>query len=180
MFLLCISSMSAGLTPAGTLAGFAIDGPAAVSDEADARRLASYHLVIPVVGTAKRTLVDTYTDRREGHAHEALDIPAPRGTEVIAAGNGRVVKLFRSVAGGLTVYQFDPSERFAYYYAHLDKYAPGLTEGMMLKRGDAIGVVGSTGNASPNAPHLHFAIFRLGPEKRWWKGSPINPFPLLN
>ena len=128
----------------------------------------------------KRTLVDTHTDRREGHAHEALDIPAPRRTEVIAAGDGRVVKLFRSVAGGLTVYQFDPSERFAYYYAHLDKYAPGLTERMMLKRGDAIGVVGSTGNASLNAPHLHFAIFRLGPEKQWWKGSPINPFPLLN
>ena len=78
------------------------------------------------------------------------------------------------------MYQFDPSERFAYYYAHLDHYAQGLTEGTMLKRGDAIGVVGSTGNARDDSPHLHFAIFKLGPEKKWWQGSPINPFPLLN
>jgi murein DD-endopeptidase MepM/ murein hydrolase activator NlpD len=100
--------------------------------------------------------------------------------QVIAAGDGRVVKLFRSVAGGLTVYQFDPSEQFAYYYAHLDHYAQSLTEGMMLKRGDPIGAVGTTGNARDDSPHLHFAIFKLGPEKRWWKGSPVNAFPLLN
>src|SRR5437868_6429078 len=89
-----------------------------------------------------------------------------------------LVALMLCVAGGLTVYQFDPSERFVYYYAHLDHYAQGLKEGMTLKRGDAIGAVGTTGNARPDSPHLHFAIFKLGPEKQWWKGSPINPFTL--
>ena len=85
----------------------------------------------------------------------------------------------RSVAGGLTVYQFDPSETFAYYYAHLDRYAEGLQEGQQVHRGDLLGYVGSTGNASEDAPHLHFAIFELGPERRWWKGDAINPYPLL-
>jgi murein DD-endopeptidase MepM/ murein hydrolase activator NlpD len=180
MLLLCLACTGAGPTLAATLGGSTIAGAATATDEGDTQRLASYRLIVPVLGTAKRSLIDTYSDRRGGHSHEALDIAAPRGTQVVAAGDGRVVKLFRSVAGGLTVYQFDPSERYAYYYAHLDKYAQGLAEGMMLKRGDPIGAVGSTGNASPEAPHLHFAVFKLGPEKQWWKGSPINPFPLLN
>ena len=104
---------------------------------------------------------------------------APRGTPVVAVDDGKVVKLFNSKPGGLTVYQFDPDEKLAYYYAHLDRYAPGLAEGTVVKRGDVIGYVGSTGNANPDAPHLHFAVFVLGPEKRWWQGTPINPYPLL-
>lgn len=93
--------------------------------------------------------------------------------------DGRLVKLFDSKAGGLTAYQFDVSEKFAYYYAHLDHYAAGIVEGMFLKRGDPIGYVGSTGNADPAAPHLHLAIFALTSEKQWWKGEPVNPYPLL-
>jgi peptidoglycan LD-endopeptidase LytH len=179
--LLCIAAMGIGVVPAATLDGSGIGDPASASEEeADAQLLASYRLIVPVVGITKRSLVDTYDQRRGGHAHEALDIPAPQGTQVVAAGDGRVVKLFRSLAGGLTVYQFDPSERFAYYYAHLDGYAQGLSEGMILKQGDAIGIVGTTGNAPRDSPHLHFAVFKLGPEKRWWKGSPVNPFPLMN
>jgi murein DD-endopeptidase MepM/ murein hydrolase activator NlpD len=180
MLTLCIVSTSFGAMPATTLDGIAIDSNGTGLGEADARHLASYRLAVPVVGVTKQNLRDTYNERRGSRPHEALDIPAPRGTQVIAAGDGRVVKLFRSVAGGLTVYQFDPSEQFAYYYAHLDHYAQSLTEGMMLKRGDPIGAVGTTGNARDDSPHLHFAIFKLGPEKRWWKGSPVNPLPLLN
>ena len=90
-----------------------------------------------------------------------------------------MAKLFTSKAGGLTVYQVDPSQNYAYYYAHLDRYADGLTEGKVLKKGDVLGYVGTTGNADPNTPHLHFAIFELGPEKHWWQGTPINPYPLL-
>jgi peptidoglycan LD-endopeptidase LytH len=179
MLTLCIAA-SIGVMPAMALEGTGIDGSGAGLAEAEAQLLASYHLIVPVVGVTKRNLADTYDERRGSHLHEALDIPAPRGTPVVAAGDGRVVKLFRSVAGGLTVYQFDPSERFAYYYAHLDHYAQGLSEGTMLTRGDTIGAVGTTGDAPPGSPHLHFAVFRLGPEKRWWKGSPINPFPLLD
>ena len=105
---------------------------------------------------------------------------APRGTPVVAAGDGRVAKLFTSAAGGITLYQFDPEERFAYYYAHLDRYAEGIKEGLVLKRGDLVGYVGTSGNAPPNAPHLHFTIFRLGPDKKWWKGTAVNPFPFLD
>jgi murein DD-endopeptidase MepM/ murein hydrolase activator NlpD len=137
-------------------------------------------LSIPVAGVAADSLLDTFSDSRsEGRVHDAIDIMAPRGTPVLAATDGRIVKLFTSKQGGLTVYEFDPSETYAYYYAHLDRYAPGLSEGFGVRRGELIGYVGSTGNASPAAPHLHFAIFVLGPEKHWWQGTAINPYPLL-
>ena len=136
-------------------------------------------LLIPVAGVAPSALKDQFDDIRGRERHEAIDIMAPRGTPVVAAADGRVVKLFTSKAGGLTVYQFDTTGSIAYYYAHLDRYADGLTEGAALKRGDAIGFVGSTGNASPEAPHLHFAVFVLGPERQWWKGTAVNPYPLL-
>ena len=160
--------------PAATLA----DGPAANAAGADVPPLPT-GLLIPVEGIAAASLRPQFDQRRGAGRHEAIDIMAPRGTPVRAAGDGRLVKLFTSVRGGLTVYQFDPQAHHAYYYAHLDAYAPGLKEGMALKRGDAIGSVGSTGDAAPDAPHLHFAIFRLGPEKQWWKGTPIDPYPLL-
>ena len=137
-------------------------------------------LLLPVAGIKTSQLVDTYTQSRSGgRLHDAIDIMAPRGTPVLAVADGRVVKLFDSKQGGLTVYQFDTSEAVAYYYAHLDSYAAGVVEGKQLKRGELVGYVGSTGNASPDGPHLHFAIFMLGPEKNWWQGTAINPYPLL-
>lgn len=137
-------------------------------------------LLLPVQGVSPTQLSDTFDDARgTERMHEALDIMAPRGTPVLAAIDGSIEKLFTSDAGGLTIYQFDPRREHAYYYAHLDAYAPGLAEGKAVARGDVIGYVGSTGNASDDAPHLHFAIFELGPEKRWWQGTAINPYPLL-
>jgi murein DD-endopeptidase MepM/ murein hydrolase activator NlpD len=137
-------------------------------------------LLIPVAGVKPTQLLDTYTDTRsEGRSHDAIDIMAPLGTPVYAVEDGPVAKLFDSKQGGLTVYQFDRTGELAYYYAHLDRYAPGLAEKQALRRGDLVGYVGYTGNANPAAPHLHFAIFRLGPEKNWWKGTPINPYPHL-
>lgn len=137
-------------------------------------------LLIPVLGVKAEQLTDTYTQSRgEGRSHDAIDIMAVRGTPVVAVDDGKVVKLFTSKPGGLTVYQFDREEKLAYYYAHLDSYAPGVAEGKVLKRGDLVGYVGSTGNANPAAPHLHFAIFVLAPEKSWWKGTAINPYSLL-
>jgi murein DD-endopeptidase MepM/ murein hydrolase activator NlpD len=133
-------------------------------------------LKIPVEGVDRKDLRNTFAEARGSRTHEALDILAPRGREVRAVEDGRIQKLFTSKAGGLTIYEFDTTETFAYYYAHLDRYADGLLEGQMVRRGDVIGYVGSTGNASPDAPHLHFAIFRLGPERQWWKGDPINPY----
>jgi murein DD-endopeptidase MepM/ murein hydrolase activator NlpD len=143
--------------------------------------LESRGLLLPVEGVTGPSLRDTYSDERSGgRAHEALDIMAARGTPVLAADAGRIAKLFTSKQGGLTVYEFDPTETFCYYYAHLDRYVPGLAEGQTVSRGQLLGYVGSTGNASPDAPHLHFAIFRLGPERQWWKGNPINPYPLIS
>ena len=137
-------------------------------------------LLIPVAGVTASQLFDTFDQSRGGRPHEAIDIAAPRGTPVVAVDDGRVVKLFNSKPGGLTVYQFDSGQRLAYYYAHLDRYAPGLAEKQELKRGEVLGYVGSTGNANPAAPHLHFAIFALGPEKRWWQGTAINPYPFFS
>ena len=140
-----------------------------------------HKLLVPVEGVAYAKLTDTFDQPRgqERH-HEALDIMAPKGTPVRAVADGKVVKLFESKPGGTTLYQFDPSEQYAYYYAHLDKYADGIKEGMQLKRGDLIGYLGVTGNSDPNAPHLHFAVVALTPEKQWWKGTPVNPYPLLS
>jgi murein DD-endopeptidase MepM/ murein hydrolase activator NlpD len=137
-------------------------------------------IAFPLRGYRLADLTDTFHEARgTARRHEALDILAPRGTPVLAVDDGKIVKLFTSKQGGLTVYQFDPRERFAYYYAHLDRYAEGLKEGDQLRRGDRIGTVGTSGNAPPDTPHLHFAIFRLGPEKRWWEGTPVNPLPLF-
>lgn len=137
-------------------------------------------LLVPVQGIGREELKDTFLQLRGGgRTHHALDILAPRGTPVVAAVDGKVEKLFNSKAGGLTVYQFDVAEEKVYYYAHLDRYADGLKEGQFVTQGTVIGYVGTSGNAPPDAPHLHFAIEVLTPEKRWWKGTPINPFPLL-
>jgi murein DD-endopeptidase MepM/ murein hydrolase activator NlpD len=137
-------------------------------------------LAMPVDGIDGDDLRDTFHETRGGtRRHEALDIMAPRGTPVRAVRDGHIEKLFTSYAGGLTIYQFEPTGEYAYYYAHLDRYAPGLSEGQVVSRGELIGFVGSTGNASADAPHLHFAIFHLGPERRWWDGLPLNPYPLL-
>lgn len=142
--------------------------------------VAASGLLLPVEGITPAQLLDTFDQARgTERRHEALDIMAPAGTPVLAAVDGRIEKLFTSVAGGLTVYQFDTRRERAYYYAHLQSYAPTLREGVDVRQGEIIGFVGSTGNANPAAPHLHFAIFALGPEKRWWEGTPVNPYPLL-
>jgi len=143
------------------------------------RPLVERRLLIPVQGVRAEDLRDNFNETRGGHRHEAIDIMAPRGTPVLAADDGRVVKLFLSKPGGITVYQLDDSQTYCYYYAHLDRYAPGLKEGTLLRKGDVLGYVGSTGNASPDAPHLHFAISKLGPERHWWEGAPIDPYGFL-
>lgn len=137
-------------------------------------------LIIPVSGVVAGELRDTFTEARgNGRVHDAIDIPAPRNTPVLAATNGRVLKLFTSRAGGLMVYAADSSERFIMMYGHLDGYAPGLADGSRLTRGQTIGFVGTTGNAPPNLPHLHFAIARAVDISRWWQGTAVNPYPLL-
>jgi murein DD-endopeptidase MepM/ murein hydrolase activator NlpD len=139
-------------------------------------------LAIPVQGLKPANLSDTYTQARAGGArtHDAIDIMAAEGTPVISASEGTVEKLFFSQGGGgITLYVRSPDQRWTYYYAHLQGYAPGLAEGQQVKRGQLLGRVGHTGNANPAGPHLHFAINRMNPGEKWWQGTPINPYPLL-
>src|ERR1700721_548118 len=133
----------------------------------------------PISGLTLRNLRDSFEETHNGHRHEAVDIMEPRGTPVRAAVPGTIRKLFLSVPGGNTIYEFDEKAEYCYYYAHLDRYADGLHEGMPVQPGDVIGFVGSTGNAVESAPHLNFAIFELGPEKQWSRGKAVNPYPGL-
>jgi murein DD-endopeptidase MepM/ murein hydrolase activator NlpD len=140
---------------------------------------ATTHLVVPVAGVLASQLHDDFSQpRSDGRTHNAIDILAPRGTPVIAAADGTIRKLFISRAGGITIYQFDRDESRLYYYAHLDRYADGLAEGLFVPQGTVIGYVGATGNAN-GTNHLHFAVETLPPTKEWWKGTPVNPYPLL-
>ncbi|MGF1550361.1 MAG: M23 family metallopeptidase [Sphingomonadaceae bacterium] len=139
-------------------------------------------MAVPVLGARSEELVDTFADARAAgeRVHDAIDIMAPRGTPVIAAAPGIVERIFFSDGGGgKTVYVRSPDRRWIYYYAHLADYAPGLKEGQRVERGDLLGEVGSTGNASESAPHLHFAVHRMHPEDDWHGGEPVNPYPLL-
>ena len=155
-------------------------GPTAVPASGDAATMTGEGLLLPVQGITDAQLQDTFTDARSGgRVHDAIDIMAPAGTPVLAVADGTVEKLFDSKLGGTTLYQFNPQRTLAYYYAHLQGYAPGIAEKQSLKRGQVLGYVGATGNADPAAPHLHFAIFELGPEQQWWKGTAINPYPQL-
>ena len=142
----------------------------------------SAQLLVPVLNVRPSDLTDTYSASAQGgdRLHEAIDIMAPAGTSVIAAGPGEVEKLYSSDAGGLTIYVRSPDRQTIHYYAHLNEYAPGLKEGMRVRRGQRIGSVGSSGNADANAPHLHFAILRTTEDAEWWEpANAVNPFPLL-
>ncbi len=135
---------------------------------------------IPVEGVQAADLVDTYTQARsEGRVHNAIDIIAPRGAPVVAARSGEVLRLFTSEKGGLTLYQLAPDGRTVLYYAHLDRYAPGLAAGAKVRQGQVLGYVGDTGNATPGNYHLHFAVWETDDPKNFWDGRQINPYPLL-
>lgn len=136
--------------------------------------------IIPVVGVKSDQLLDTFTDARsEGRVHDAIDIPAPAGTPVVAAADGEIIKLFQSERGGTTIYQLSTDKKFVFYYAHLQRYAEGVVAGKFAKQGEVIGYVGDTGNAGAGNFHLHFSISMVADPKRYWEGTNINPYPLL-
>ena len=138
------------------------------------------NLIIPVAGVRPDQLRDTFSESRsEGRVHDAIDIAAPLGTPVLAAADGTIIKLFHSERGGTTVYQMSSDQKFIYYYAHLDRYAEGLTEGRVAKQGETIAYVGDSGNAGAGNYHLHFSVALVSDPKRYWQGMNINPYPLL-
>ena len=146
----------------------------------DLNQLRGRMLAVPVLGRYPDDLPDTFdAGRSGGRRHNATDIFAPRGTLVLSADDGVIRRLSTNALGGITIYATDPADRFVYYYAHLDRYAPGLTAGQRIRRGDVLGYVGTTGNAPPTVPHLHFQITRLVDGERLWDGIPIDPRPFL-
>jgi peptidoglycan LD-endopeptidase LytH len=137
-------------------------------------------LLLPVAGVAVSQLRDTFDEGRDqGRVHRALDILAPRGTPVLAADDGRVLRVRANALGGNTIYATDPGGRVVYYYAHLDAYQSGLTEGAAIARGDVLGTVGTTGNAPKDTPHLHFQVMSMPSDGKYWDGDAINPYPLF-
>ena len=148
-------------------------------DDVAVEELRQRRLTVPVSGVDRGALTGSFDELRGTHKHEAMDILAPRSTPVVAVEDGTIARLFFSEAGGTTVYQFDPGVRYVYYYAHLERYAPGLTEKGVVVRGQVLGYVGTSGNAPKATPHLHFAVFKLTEEKRWWEGTPIDPLAVL-
>ena len=137
-------------------------------------------LIVPVAGVRPEQLLDTYADARsEGRTHDAIDIPAAAETPVLAAADGKILKLFQSERGGTTIYQFNANQELVFYYAHLSRYAEGLTEGSLVRQGEVIAYVGDTGNAGAGNYHLHFSIAMVSDPKRYWEGTNINPYPLL-
>ncbi len=136
-------------------------------------------LVVPVEGVGHEDLYDGFDDRRGKRRHHAIDILAPRGTPVVSAIAGHVMKIIENANGGLMVFAMDNRRQFLLMYAHLDQYAAGLRKGMPLERGQLLGYVGTTGNAPASVPHLHFAIRRIRDGLRWTTATPVNPWKLL-
>ncbi len=162
-----------------TLAGAAL-GRSAVSSSEAVNYILSRGMEIPVAGKTLEQLQDTFDEGRDGgRVHRALDILAPRGTPVIAADSGRLLRISFNALGGNSIYATDPLGRVVYYYAHLDAYQPGLVQGAPVARGDTLGFVGTTGNAPKDTPHLHFQVMRMPPDGKYWDGDPINPYPLF-
>lgn len=162
--------------PPSAVPAVVIESPALASPEA---ALAARSLIVPVQGVDPSRVRDSYTASRGGRTHDAVDIMAPRGTPVLAADDGRILKLRQNDAGGITIYQLDPAEQFVYYYAHLDRYQQDLAEGLKVRQGDVIGFVGTTGNAPKDTPHLHFQVMLYRGRGQYWGGDPINPQPYL-
>ena len=154
-----------------------------MSPEADERVSASTdtrpaNLLFPVPAVSPSTMADSFNDSRGERIHHAVDIMAPRHSEVVAVADGTIARMMTSVAGGIAVYEWGAGQRFVYYYAHLQEYVPGLAEGQTVRRGQVLGYVGTTGNAPAHSPHLHFAIARVEKKDQWWGGAPIDPYPI--
>lgn len=150
----------------------------AVMFGSDSAYFRAYPLMVPVEGIDQRSLRDTFHEQRSGgRIHMATDILAMRGTPVLSASDGRIIKLASGGAGGITIYVADASGRYLHYYAHLEGYAPGIKEGLQVREGQVIGFVGTTGNAPPNTPHLHYQVMRS--DKDYWNGSPIDVRPFM-
>jgi murein DD-endopeptidase MepM/ murein hydrolase activator NlpD len=129
-------------------------------------------LYMPVVGVQPNDLYDSWHAARDGgrRKHTGIDIFAPKGTAVVAVTDGIISYIGEQPKGGLCLWLTNESGA-SFYYAHLDRWAPGLFEGMEVRSGDLLGYVGNTGNAKTTPPHLHFAVNE--------NDEMVNPYPIL-
>jgi murein DD-endopeptidase MepM/ murein hydrolase activator NlpD len=152
----------------------------ASAPRADADYLAERHIILPVAGADPKKLEDSFKEPRDGdRVHRAIDILAPRGTPILSADDGKILRMTTSTLGGISMYTVDPSSRLVYYYAHMDRYNDGMSPGRMIVKGDTLGFVGTTGNAPKDIPHLHFQVMRWPADGKYWNGDPIDPFEVL-
>jgi len=183
--LVSATTASAGTGPSAELPTAPQDPPGAApapssSSSPSSGAAYSINLIIPVEGVRPNNLRDTFDAIRSGgRLHRAIDIIAPRGTPVLAAADGKIIRLSLNKAGGNTIHQLSDDERLVFYYAHLDRYADDLAPGDYARQGDVIGYVGDTGNAGAGNCHLHFSIWAITDPKKYWTGDNINPYPIL-
>lgn len=145
--------------------------------ESDLDALWAHRLMVPVNGFSREGLRDSYDAQRDNdRSHRAIDLLTGAGTPVLAADDEVIGRLASTPLGGIIIYARDLTAQFVYYYAHLRGYREGLAVGDTVARGEVIGYVGSTGNASPDAPHLHFQVMKRGAGHAWWDGPAINPY----
>jgi murein DD-endopeptidase MepM/ murein hydrolase activator NlpD len=157
-----------------------VEVDSATAGLSDADYLWTRRLTVPVAGADMSKVDDSFSEPRDGdRVHRALDILAPRGTPILSADDGKILRMSTSSLGGITMYTVDPANRIVYYYAHMDHYNDAMTPGRAIVRGDTLGFVGTTGNAPKDTPHLHFQIMRWAPDGKYWNGEPIDPFDYL-
>lgn len=170
-----------GQTPTATVTPLRSPSIEPVASPPQTSYVGQLDLIVPVAGVRRDQLLDTFSDSRsEGRVHDAIDIPAPANTPVLAVADGEIVKLFQSERGGTTIYQTSSDKKLIFYYAHLASYAVGVAEGTKVRQGETIAYVGDTGNAGAGNFHLHFSIAVVDDPKRYWDGTNINPYPLLH
>jgi murein DD-endopeptidase MepM/ murein hydrolase activator NlpD len=129
-------------------------------------------LAMPVKDVEKKEIANTWhAPRGTDRLHEGQDIFAPRGTPVLSATEGYIVRIGENSLGGQTVSVIGAGGR-VYYYAHLDSYAPHIEEGDYVTTQTPLGYVGTTGNAAGTPPHLHFGVYA--------PGGAMNPLSLLS
>ena len=91
--------------------------------------------------------------------HKGTDFAAPKGTPIMASGDGTIIKA-RWCGGGGNCVKIRHNSTYTTIYAHMHKFAAGIREGARVKQGRIIGYVGSTGMST--GPHLHYEVVQNG------------------